>query len=368
METIKKPSNDHIGYLDSIRGIAALMVLFYHYIGWHYHTTPIKWSFLVINGGDAVSFFFVLSGFVLSYKYLILDHPLEIYKFWISRIFRLLPGFAVAVLAMAFWWNYPITGVKLQDLFIDNNQGLYEELFLFRSRTRFYGAGWTLVIELLISFFVPFIIVIAKRNKQVMLPLMFCILIIGNGFISRFFLHFTLGVTLAAFYYEITADTFRQSVWYRFRWILLPACWALFSLRHINELSPLGPSLMTFLNYVQIDFFIISGFASFVFLGAMIHSPKAQKALDKSLWRFYGRISYGIYLIHWFVVSVIFDRWDKFVSLFSDEWVAYFVMMAVCLAVSTLLATIIHYAVELPFMRWGKRLVRKMKPSAAVVE
>ena len=47
----------------------------------------------MFNGSDAVSFFFVLSGFVLSYKYLALGQPLDMKQFYTNRIFRLWPAF-----------------------------------------------------------------------------------------------------------------------------------------------------------------------------------------------------------------------------------------------------------------------------------
>jgi len=76
-----------LGYLESLRGIAALVVVFAHYavgfypaLFWpgadHAHTagnvefliagTPLN---VLYNGDFSVSIFFVLSGFVLSYKF-----------------------------------------------------------------------------------------------------------------------------------------------------------------------------------------------------------------------------------------------------------------------------------------------------------
>ena len=67
-------TEQHLKYLDSARGIAALMVFISHYTGYVYNfqnPRNIGIYCLLFNGNDAVSFFFVLSGFVLSYKYII---------------------------------------------------------------------------------------------------------------------------------------------------------------------------------------------------------------------------------------------------------------------------------------------------------
>lgn len=67
----KQVGTQRFAYLDSMRGIAALMVLFGHFILWRYVDYPIAKSlYLLFNAHDAVSFFFVLSGFVLSWVYL----------------------------------------------------------------------------------------------------------------------------------------------------------------------------------------------------------------------------------------------------------------------------------------------------------
>jgi peptidoglycan/LPS O-acetylase OafA/YrhL len=369
MQPQKKPINDHIGYLDSVRGIAALMVLVYHYIGWKYHDEmSVRIANIFVSGDDAVSFFFVLSGFVLSYKYLVLDHSLDLRHFFIARVFRLLPGFFVAVLSIAFLWNWPLDLHKMKELFILNSQEIYQELFLFRNRTRFYGAGWTLGVELLVSMMVPFMVLIAKRDKRMMVAFAGCLLLIGNGLLSRFHVHFALGVILATFYYDIISDDFNKSRWHRYRWFIIPVGVLLFVFTPIQKISPLGPTLMDLLNYLQIDFYLFSGVGAFILLGALINSPKAQRFFDIGLWRFYGRISYGIYLIHWFVVSLIYDHWDDVLSVMPNVKVAFFVMFIVCIAASTLLALAIHYVVELPFMRYGKRLTKKLKPSTLIVK
>lgn len=56
----------HFGSLDSLRGVAALLVVFYHLPGWYPPFYSLEW---VRKGGLMVNFFFVLSGFVLYHGY-----------------------------------------------------------------------------------------------------------------------------------------------------------------------------------------------------------------------------------------------------------------------------------------------------------
>ncbi|MGB1217754.1 MAG: acyltransferase family protein [Saprospiraceae bacterium] len=91
--------------MDSVRGIAALMVVFYHFIGWHWgERVEYHLASIVFNGSDAVSFFFVLSGFVLSFKYFQRGGELNIKKYTFNRVLRLYPAFIVAVLMNFFYW------------------------------------------------------------------------------------------------------------------------------------------------------------------------------------------------------------------------------------------------------------------------
>jgi peptidoglycan/LPS O-acetylase OafA/YrhL len=80
---------EYFGALDSLRGIAALQVVFYHLPAWY---LPLYRSEWVRNGGLMVNFFFVLSGFVLCHSYGDRIHSgKDFSKFIALRIGRLYP-------------------------------------------------------------------------------------------------------------------------------------------------------------------------------------------------------------------------------------------------------------------------------------
>jgi len=86
-------SSPRLQYLDSARGIAALCVVFGHFIsGTLDSLTSFKFVSSIINHSDSVSFFFVLSGFVLSFKYLHNHRDLNVIHFAIKRVLRLYPA------------------------------------------------------------------------------------------------------------------------------------------------------------------------------------------------------------------------------------------------------------------------------------
>lgn len=361
----------HLGYLDSARGIAALMVMTGHYFGWKYGALMgVKIAGLLLKGSDSVCFFFVLSGFVLSYKYIVLNEPLDIKKFYINRWFRLWPAFFLTVLINAlFVTSKDFSAKHLADVFIFNTTQFWEEASLIRRHLNYYLPSWSLVIELALSFFMPFGIAIAKKDKRIIPWMLLSYLLIGNniGESYTFFLHFTLGILISCSFNYINDDSFMESKWYKYRYLIMVVSIILFSLRSINDISRFGPTY-EYLSYifVGVDFNHFSGLAAFVFIVAILRSARAQKILMHRFLVFIGKISYGIYLMHWVLVTAIYQNWDILVRWFPNEWVALFSIYVVYAAVTILLATILHSTIEVPFIKIGKRISSRLKPSVVI--
>ena len=94
---------------------------------------------MFLNGSDAVSFFFVLSGFVLSYKYLQYEREYKMGSYIYRRIWRLYPAFIFTVLVNYLYWNRHTLGFStLSDIGYYNSQQLWEELIMVRKYHKFY--------------------------------------------------------------------------------------------------------------------------------------------------------------------------------------------------------------------------------------
>src|ERR1700677_3682297 len=107
-------NTDRFVYLDSIRGIAAVMVMLQHcfmlnnadfraaHFGIANVTDPVNFvlycmSKLRESGRSAVMIFFVLSGFVLAYS--LQKTPMPYASYVMKRVFRIYPAFVFAILA-----------------------------------------------------------------------------------------------------------------------------------------------------------------------------------------------------------------------------------------------------------------------------
>lgn len=88
MAQIFKDSKPHYQLLDGLRGVAALMVVWYH-VGEGFATSPIDQRFN--HGYLAVDFFFILSGFVIGYAYDDRWGRMSLKEFFRRRLIRLHP-------------------------------------------------------------------------------------------------------------------------------------------------------------------------------------------------------------------------------------------------------------------------------------
>ncbi|MEZ0129041.1 acyltransferase family protein [Flavobacterium sp. LBUM151] len=82
--------NNRIEFLDSFRGIAILMVLFFHYFSRWTNLYPYQGRYDFFGHGKfGVQFFFMISGFVILFT---LEKTKSMAQFWFNRLVRLLPA------------------------------------------------------------------------------------------------------------------------------------------------------------------------------------------------------------------------------------------------------------------------------------
>lgn len=108
----------HLRALTGLRFMAAALVVLFHYALYTAPATtftafgitvPHGAPHLIANGWLGVSFFFILSGFILAYNYLDERGEMRVHRrdFWIARFARVYPVYvlAFAVAALPFFWE-----------------------------------------------------------------------------------------------------------------------------------------------------------------------------------------------------------------------------------------------------------------------
>ncbi|VAX32652.1 hypothetical protein MNBD_NITROSPIRAE01-1127 [hydrothermal vent metagenome] len=149
--------------LDAIRGIAALLVVLYHYTSrygeiYDYAVDP---AFRFDLGQHGVQLFFMVSGFVI---FLTLDKTVHAADFIVSRLSRLYPAYWFSV-ALTFtvvsFFSLPGRAVDLQSAII--NLTMFQKWF---KVSNVDGVYWTLAVEL--SFYlILFVLFLIKQIKRI---------------------------------------------------------------------------------------------------------------------------------------------------------------------------------------------------------
>ncbi len=367
--TIPAPA-PRITYLDSVRGLAALSVVVYHFIGWRWaDTLQFKLAAMVFNGSDAVSLFFVLSGLVLSWKYFQPDESLVIdgahyREFIINRLVRLYLPYVTAVLLIYYYMAHRHgDNAQMISEFVHNTFNWFEEVLLVRGRHDLYNPGWTLEIEMAASLMLPFLVLLLRYNRQLFVMLALVNLVLGPPLVLHFLWHFMLGMLLAYNFVQISRYDLRTHRFYRWRYLLYLVAFLLFSVRHILRIFPLNESGNYWMGLFRLDLFQFTGLGAFIILAYIINSPHLQRWLNTAPLLFLGRISYSVYLVHWFFVQWVMDKWDRYTAFFDRPKLAFLVLLAGTVVATLITATIFNILVERPAIRLGKRLSARFLPA-----
>ena len=91
-----------INKLDGLRGFCSIMVLLFHY-PYEYMPDFLYNSFFIRQSWSFVDFFFVLSGFVISYNYSNIHSKRSFFSFIVKRIIRLYPLLVYTTLIFFFF-------------------------------------------------------------------------------------------------------------------------------------------------------------------------------------------------------------------------------------------------------------------------
>lgn len=147
--------------LTSLRFFAALMIVIHHSTG----LFGIK--SLGVNLGQGVSFFFVLSGFILTYVYPKLDNWYEIKKFWKARFARIWPAYLTCFL-IGFWlipYNWKTLPAVPYLLMV--HAWIPESTYYFS----YNAASWSISTEMF--FYLAFPLLLYKWDESWLLKLVF---------------------------------------------------------------------------------------------------------------------------------------------------------------------------------------------------
>ncbi len=294
----------HSPQLDGLRAVAVAAVAWSHWLpGWQFGL-PL---------GAGVHLFFVLSGFLITRILLRLraepDWRPAIGRFYLRRILRLVPAFAV-VLAAAVWADVPRAretwawhASYLSNLFIAREaqwQGHFSHFWSLAVEEQFYLVWPWLVVAAPSRWLGPLIgaaILLGPLSRLAAatwgLAEPFWALVPGGSADSL-----GLGAWLA---FDATRQPHGSAPWLGRGRVAIAALAAWTLLAVVDGLRPLGATVTAWRQVLQ-------GlvFAWIVWRGVFGFSGIAGALLSHRVVRFVGRISYGVYLVHAFAPVIVF--------------------------------------------------------------
>jgi peptidoglycan/LPS O-acetylase OafA/YrhL len=378
-----KRALDHITPLDGLRGIAVILVLFFHF-GWTFpEATPLAHAMkrVLWVGWVGVDLFFVLSGYLITRGLVAptdLPTGVRLRKFWARRVLRIFPlyyvvlilGSCVCLAARAPVPTFPYW-------FYFQNYALAFDGY----RLRWTAHFWSLAIEEQFYFLWPLLAVLAHRKVLVRVTLALatlCIVVRCAGGIQMHLLEHAsqhpAAEQIARILYRATPTHMdgllfgallaimggdRQSLlwrsWHRLRRAILGVtALTLVVLFFITRGFDTDDGRVIFAGYGSLALFF-SAVVSIAVDGDL--TPPFARLLTSPLLRACGRVSYGMYILHWPIVVFtipVLERWQATASPAAGIALGLGVLL-VGIAVTYALAEVSFRFIETPFLRLKER-------------
>lgn len=360
----KSGEHSFISELQSLRGLAALVVLFHHSLlasSWS-HSVQLALD-VIFNGRLAVVFFFVLSGFVLTRS--MSDVTVGSFiDFYVRRLFRIFPAVwvvsvfslltIVAMQGRHAWWE---SSWLQHYLSFDSFSPTKVILAFLCLNSYLIPPLYTVTAELMGSAALPWIYLIFKRGGRAGVIITLLILS-SSSFLLVFAPHnLFLLMFLCQFAFGAAVNSLIRNGLARVPLTMtLTGVLAMYSARPLVMLITRGQ-----LEYLTYDYFnpmsaIVEGAGSAILI-ASIALLKRRSALSWRPLTFLGDISYGVYLIH-FPVLTFLARSGLIDVLEPTQGIW---LPILTLALTLPLATLLYYTVERPGISLGRELVRRVK-------
>ena len=360
----------HLRGLDGIRGIALIMVLLIHGRAW-----------FMEGGFFAVDVFFVLSGFLITYLLLreyLKTGSISLINFWIRRGLRLFPALgAVLVFILIF------SRIRFDDETFGRVVTDVIDTVTYRINWRMAGEGqpplgmlshgWSLAVEMQFYIVWPLIVILllafTKRIAGTRGPEY------AVGFIT------VVALTLSVVGMLVrTGEALAGFDWWRTYYgtdcrvdALLMGCAlaGLFSLGRLGRWPRwgglLGGGVIVALVVVGDlgDQWVPLWGSSLVTVSAalliidLINRGPTTPVLSLAPLVFLGQVSYGAYLWHWPVYAAINESWLPLPT---------YLLLAIRIAMTLVIATISYHVIELPALRLKSRFTTVTIPARTTLE
>ncbi len=356
-------------FMDGLRGLAAFLVVLHHFtlafappfaeisakmsqlakIGYE-----IPVGLLIVSGDFAVSIFFVISGFVLSYKFFTTQQPQVAISGAIRRYFRLMPTVLVTallsylILATGHYYNIPaakITGsvhwlaaswIGPAHFWVAVKLALFDAFFTGRNILTYNNVLWTMQIEFWGSMLVfAFLAMFGKLRWRGLVYL-----VLALALLDTYYFAFILGLILSDL--AVHEHQMERRLAHPYFGILALAFGLVFGL---------APQAAICVH--------VAGAA--LVLSSILLIPQLRSLLSMGPFKYLGRVSFALYLVHLSVLASL----GCLVFLWCYPHVGYLYSVVAGFIASMLvtfpLAELLTRYVDTPAVRRSGRLYRYIR-------
>jgi peptidoglycan/LPS O-acetylase OafA/YrhL len=310
--------------LDSLRGIAILLVLFFHGFGFEHKSFNLsgwpKWFVMATMGGWAgVNLFFVLSGFLITGILLDAKYKRNYYSnFYLRRALRILPAYYAVLILLCFLPKTGVLGHRKVDLpflalsffYLSNVVGLFGVVSQ-------YTVLWSLAVEE--QFYILWPTLVRKFSRR---GVLFCAIFVivacpllraitylrrygyGTGYTWLVADGLACGAVLAVLVRSVLGE---RSPMRRFSIGCMSGGAGILAAGAPFGILRSSTFLCESLRQTGVNLF----FLGIVSATLLVGSSRFQWLVQRPLLQFFGWISYGLYLIHMMVfdfTSFLFVR------------------------------------------------------------
>lgn len=366
------PDRAKLTSLESARGLAAMAIVAFHLCAIH---TPLPDGPLrsVVNSlSGSVPIFFALSAFSLLYGYEATIFSREgLTRFFVRRAFRILPLFYFMLLVY-------VLRTSWEGAYLSKSELLINIAFLFPfipgKHESLVWAGWSLGVEGIFYILFPLVALAATRLRlSLVLFVVFGLLSVAmsrlvhdanlaSSFKSMNFganlIHFQAGVVVFAWAaHSRTCET--PAAWLASgRSVALASLCVLlawFVLVRVAGVAPPGA--------LQVPTALLT--ACFALAVVMLAFGGLPRVIDNHWSQQLGRHSYGIYLVHPFVLWLLshFEVYQGLNRMLGDPTAVFWVALALNFAIVVPAAALSFRLIERPGMRFGDSLLNRMQRS-----
>ena len=372
----RERASGHFASIVWLRGIASLLVVWFHLVVIFCHARGIVWppmvfieSFINVPLGlrdgfsvYAVDLFFLISGFIVTHAAL-RETPVS---FTVKRLLRIYPSFlfSLLVIAATLWTYTALTGVVFQGLRPPSLDDFLHSIFLLniyvsdgtRAVTNFNinPVAWTLILEMVFYTSVLLTLPLLKRRPTWVLGVQiavyaWCVLAFPQSSIQIPVLGWTFLTALFAMGYTIMYLLFLgQAIYLRYTqrigWLAFALVFGAYYLLYVASLPSIHAA-----TYREHPMLLMNPTLAIVtFVGLLLVD---SRLVVPRVARFFGDISYSLYLNHAVVGAVLLAT---IYPVFGFE-----IALLAALAASIGLATISYHTVERRSQDLARSLVRR---------